>query len=174
MSQPSIMSLPLYREYVYAVAQRSRSDEERGPLPQGAKAILDARRHGRRPALPLVVSLCGRRDDVSNPQVLAWQAGHDWRFAAGLDCFVFTRPATKDLAQRILLELARVVKSLALWDIETKRGMDLWPIWRGVHRSELHHQLTIEEAANAIFVRWGRLTWLPGQNLRFAGEATWT
>lgn len=134
-------------------------------LPTGAAEILRARENGKRPDTPIAVSLCGPLG-WANPTVYVNQAKHDWVFAMDLDVIVVVKPAAS-FVQQTLSGLARFARSVALWDLERGRGMDLWPVWKGVNVPELH-EVSLEDRRRAVFVRWARVAWLPGENRRFA------
>lgn len=139
-------------------------------MPTGAFAIAQARDNGMRPADPVIVSLVGMLPEESNPVVVVHEKRHDWRFMLGLKCYVFVNPASQ-FVQETLLALARNVECMWLWDVERKRGMDLWPIWRGLNVPEVHGYCALEERRDAIFERWSSVRWLCIDNQRFEGTA---
>lgn len=130
-------------------------------LPIGAPDLIAMRRNGKRPAAPVIVSLCGRRDEAGNVQVVATQPDHDWRFLAGLDVFVYV-DGPNEAVPRVLRSLAAPCEYIGLWDITARRGMDLWPVWAGTGRE--FHYLPLEHRKRAKFLRWQKLTWRPGWN----------
>lgn len=135
-------------------------------LPIGGAAILDARRNGKAPADAVVVSLCGRQDDFANPQVFPIASNHEWGFLAGLDVIVCVEPKAK-FVRPTMAALARVtVEPLTVWDVKAKRGMTVWPVWRAVDGGE-SHTAAPSQLRSAKFIRWARVTWLPGENRRF-------
>lgn len=137
----------------------------RRPLPAGAEEIVRARENGKRPEHSVVVSLCGRMD-FANPQVRVFAPKHDWAFMAGLDAIVTVKPSSP-FVKETLAGLARPAEHILVWDVERQAGMDVWPVWRGVNVPELHG-LPLEDRKRAVFARWERVRWLPGENKRWA------
>jgi hypothetical protein len=131
-------------------------------LPLGAAAIAQARKKGRRPADPVVVSLCGRVG-WPNPSVQVSER-HDWTFLADLDAIVCVKPDSK-LVTETLRDMAPYPRSIVLWDVERKAGMDLWPVWLGKNVREVTGHGP--DYRGARLLRWARITWLPLENRRF-------
>jgi hypothetical protein len=154
------------RGAAYLDAMASRHDPRASRFPLGGHEIARARDNGMRPAHAVIVSLCGWHERESNPQVVATGPNHDWAFLAGLGVFVFVNKDSEHV-QRTLRALARPCERIDVWDVGTKRGMTIWPIWKGVNVPEVHY-CPLEDRRDAIFLRWGRLTWLPSENRRFA------
>jgi hypothetical protein len=135
-------------------------------LPIGGAAILEARQNGKAPADAVVVSLCGRRDDFANPQVIVMASNHEWGFLAGLDVIVCVEPKAK-FVRATMAALARVtVEPLSVWDVQARRGMTVWPVWRAADGGEAH-RAPPAQLRSATFIRWARMTWLPAENRRF-------
>lgn len=124
-------------------------------IPRGAHAILKAREAGQRPALPVIVSLVGPLSEMANPVVEVQGPAHDWRALAGLECYVYVTRASQ-YVQETLRGLARVAAAIWLWDVEAKRGLDLWPVWKGVNVPEVPGFLSVESRREAVFLRFGK------------------
>lgn len=92
-------------------------------LPYGARAIVEARMKGQRPADLLIVSLVGMVDEL-NPVIVAKpDAKYDWRFLLGLKVCVFARPGVRFAP--VMLEIgAQWPEWLAIWDVEAEEGAD--------------------------------------------------
>lgn len=91
----------------------------------GADAIIKARMRGYRPADAVVISLVGRTN-FANPTVMPLAGQHyDWRWIVGLDVVlcISRKTAWRELA--LVLKLA-VPEHLRLWDVEKKRGAEVY------------------------------------------------
>ena len=96
-------------------------------IPSGAKAIIDARRRGMKPADMIIVSLIGPVDEA-NPTVLANPGSeYDWRWSVGLKICVFVDQKTADKAKSVLLAIGRERPDwLALWHVDRYEGGQAW------------------------------------------------
>jgi hypothetical protein len=138
-------------------------------MPIGAFPIAKARDNGMRPAEQIIVSLCGWRPGIANPQVLVTGPNHCWDFMAGLEALVFVQPGAKYLAPT-LRALAEPCETLSLWDVERRQGLDVWPVWKGLNVPEVRKTL-LSERRGAIFLRWESYPWSMPENARFGGMA---
>jgi hypothetical protein len=136
-------------------------------LPRGAHEIAQARANGMRPELPVIVSMVGALPHEANPTVHADGPNYDWRFLAELDVFVFVSPQSQSV-QALLKAIAHQTERIFLWDVVARRGMDLWPIWKGVNVPEVHGTSNLADRRRAILARWGQFRWWPAENERFA------
>lgn len=126
-------------------------------LPRGAQEIVDARVNGMKPADPIVVNL-GERLPWKYPQVFPWRSDHDWDFMAGLEAMVCVS-GQHPLLRSTLRGLAKPCEVISLYDPKAVRGMDLWPVWKGVNTPEIH-VAAIEDRRDAVFVRWAHAHWV--------------
>ncbi len=140
----------------------------RGLLPRGAEEIAKLRESGKRPEDQVVVSLCGELQDFPNPQVFVSCQEHDWRFLGGLPVIICVNQEwLSDDVQRTAMALARVAYyRMAVWNVDTHRGLTVWPVWRALAGNETHWTFP-EHLCDAEFVRWAKVTWSAGENARF-------
>ena len=126
------------------------------PLPRGAAEIAEARANGMKPAHPVVVNF-GDRLPWHYPQVFPWRLGHDWSFMVGLEAMVCVSGPNPLLAST-LRALAEPCAWISIYDPKAVKGMDIWPVWRGL--KEDLHILPLEERRGAIFLRWAYAHWV--------------
>lgn len=91
-------------------------------IPFGAQTIIDLRSKGRRPALPVLVSLVGRIHPFDGACVVA-QPGqaYDWSFMQGLETHVWVREGI-DLKSTLLALAAADAHLLQVWDVDLRAG----------------------------------------------------
>lgn len=109
-----------------------------------------------RPALPVIVSLVGPLPEYENPVVEVEGPSYDWRALVDLQCYVYVTRSSQ-YVKETLLALARIAAAIWLWDVEAKRGLDLWPVWAGVYVPEVAgFYLPVKVRENAVLVRFGK------------------
>lgn len=117
------------------------------PLPRNARAIVEARAGGLRPADAVAVSLVGSLG-WANPTVYADpDARLDWRWARGLDVLLVVAPDRKP---------GRIVRDLVAADVHDLHLVDL-PRRRGAWVLPVGHRLRV-------------FPWLPFRNEEFFGD----
>lgn len=94
-------------------------------LPSGAQSIIDTRKRGFKPALPVIVSLVGKTGET-NPTVFANpSAAYDWRWIVGLQVYLYANSKTQ---WRTVAEAIATCKpaNLWLWDVDRYQGADVY------------------------------------------------
>ncbi|MFC7518713.1 hypothetical protein ACFQUU_27250 [Herbaspirillum sp. GCM10030257] len=136
-------------------------------LPSGAKAIVDMRLKGEKPADMLIVSLVGKVQDKliqqMNPTVYANAkpaVPYDWRWVVQLKLCIYTNPLT-DWRQTAATIAKHRPEWLGLWDVDTFEGGELYLLPKVEDIEKPKQQW-----------RWDMhfLPWLPFQNHQFAHE----
>lgn len=87
---------------------------------------------------------------------------------AGLEAIVCVNSSSR-FVDETLHGLARFADYIAVWDVDRKLGMDLWPIWVARNGGDAPCvSFDLQDRSKFTFKRWGKVTWLPGENKRFA------
>lgn len=86
-----------------------------------ARLIVEARQHGQKPELMVILSQVGPLPNLQNPVVLVNRIDYDWRWVKGLDVCIYTDNTHPwmPLLKSVLLCLPR--KTL-VWDVFLRRG----------------------------------------------------
>lgn len=92
-----------------------------------AAEIVEMRKVGRQPASWVLVSFVGNIDNDDNgfSVYATTDKTYDWRWIVGLDVIVFAKKGL-DVAPQLKAMRNERPKSLALWDVETKIGGEVW------------------------------------------------
>ena len=133
-------------------------------LARGAWEIVEARRRGERPELPVIVSFVGGVRTL-NPVVRAEPGVDEWGYLADLVVFVFVRPATV-LDKGYLLGIVREAREVDVWDVERRQGFTVHPVWEHALHRELGFDLEVRRVAK--LARFQPLWWPACENERFA------
>lgn len=127
-------------------------------IPNGAQAVIDARKKGFKPAELLVVSLIGRVDELNHTIHANPTASYDWRWVVGLKACIFTRAGIDWKATAKSISLAHP-DWLAVYDVDQFIGGEV---------SFLPLVDDIEKPKSQWRYRLHFLPWLPCQNKEFA------
>lgn len=136
-------------------------------LARGAWAIVEARRRGERPEMPVIVSFVGGVRAL-NPVVRVEPGVDEWGYLADLAVLVYVRPATV-LHADTLLAIVREAREVDVWDVERLRGFTVHPVWEHAEHRELGFDLEVRRAAR--LARFQPLRWPTVENERFAKVA---
>lgn len=90
-------------------------------LPNGAQAIIDARKRGMKPAEMLIVSLVGKVNETNHVIYVNPQAEYDWRWIVGLKVCVYFGSGVKWKEQ--LAEIAKCRPEwLGMYNVDQFKG----------------------------------------------------
>ena len=96
-------------------------------IASNAAQIVEMRKVGRQPASWVLVSFVGKieNDDNGFTVYAVPEREYDWRWIVGLDVIVFAKKGL-DIVKQLKAMRNERPKSLALWDVETKIGGEVW------------------------------------------------
>lgn len=127
-------------------------------IPNGAQAVIDARKKGFKPAEMLIISLIGPTGESNHTIHASAKGDYDWRWLVGLNTCIFVNGKTdwKAITRTIA---ASKPNWLGLYDVERFQGADVWflPVVEDIAKPAAHWRYKLSF-----------LPWLEFQNQAFA------
>lgn len=129
-------------------------------LPAGAKAVVEARMRGFKPAELLIVSLIGPTGEANHTIHASPKGEYDWRWMVGLDACLYVKPGID--WKPIAMQIAKARPNwLGVYDADRFQGADVhaWPMVEDIGKAKSQWRYRLH------FFPWAQV-----QNEAFAWE----